>query len=268
MTYPPPPNPYDPSQQPGYGQPTPAPQHYTTDADPYSRPDPYGPGTGYGNPPLNVHPGSAPPGQPYSPAGYVPGQPTGYQPVGPPPGPPAGAFQPGQAAPPPPRGNSNTPLIIGLVVVVIAVLIGGVILAMSLGGKEDPPVADPATSAAEETTEPAEETAEAEPSEEVTTEAGSSYRVPEEGECIENVTSGFYVVDCASADAYWNVVRIVANPDDPEPADEWHSVAAADACADSGHTQYYFTDTAVTAGRDWDPEIDTITAIYCVKEAA
>jgi hypothetical protein len=40
MTYPPP-NPYDPNQ--GYGQPSPAPQHYTTDADPYSRPDPYGP---------------------------------------------------------------------------------------------------------------------------------------------------------------------------------------------------------------------------------
>ncbi|MQM24822.1 hypothetical protein [Glycomyces albidus] len=267
MTYPPP-NPFDPSQQqPGYGQPS-APQHYTTDADPYSRPDTYGPGTGYGNPPLNVHPGSAPPGQPYSPGapGYVPGQPTGgFQPP-PPPGPPGGAFQPGQAAPPPPRSGGNTTLIVGLVAVILVVAIGGTVLALSLGGNEDDPVAQETTEAAEETTEAEEETSAAEPSEEATTAEGeSTYRVPEEGECIENVETGFYVVDCESADAYWYVVHIEQSPADPDPTDPYHAVAAADACDGFEWTQYYYTDTAIAAGRDWDPEIDSITAIYCVR---
>ncbi|SDE23432.1 hypothetical protein [Glycomyces harbinensis] len=272
MTYPPPSNPYDPSQSsPGYGQPS-VPQHYTTDADPYSRPDPYGPGTGYSNPPLNVQPGSGPPGQPYSPGpAYVPGQPAAYQPgPPPPPGPPGGAFQPGMAAPPPPGGNSSMPLIITLVVVVLAVATGGIVLAMNLGNDDADVGTEGATTAAEtseEATTGAEETTEAAPTTEAeTTEGDSVYRVPVEGECIENVTSGFYVVDCASADAYWYVLRIAANPADPDPTDEWHSVAAADACDGSGHTQYYFTDTAIAAGRDWDPDVDTITAIYCVQE--
>jgi hypothetical protein len=268
MTYPPQ-NPYDPSQPPGYGQPSPAPQHYTTDADPYSRPDPYGPGQGYGNPPLNVQPGSAPPGQPYSPA-YAPGQSGGYQPTQPPPpGPPGGAFQPGQAAPPPPGSSTNMPLIITLVVVVVVVIGGGIILGINLAGDDSKGEAAQTTAAAEETSEAeptAEETTEAEPTAEETTEGESVYRVPVEGECIENVETGFYVVDCESPDAYWNVLKIVTNPDDPDPSDPYHAVAAADACEGSGNTQYYYTDTAIAAGRDWDPEIDSITAIYCVKE--
>ncbi|GAA1672219.1 hypothetical protein GCM10009830_17990 [Glycomyces endophyticus] len=268
MTYPPP-NPFDPQQQPGYGQPS-APQHYTTDADPYSRPDTYGPGTGYGNPPLNVHPGSAPPGMPYSPAspGYVPGQPAAPRPQGfQPPPPPGGAFQPGQAAPPPPRSGGNTTLIVSLVAVVLVVAIGGTFLALNLGGEEEDPVAQETSEAAEEeTTEAAEETTAAEPSEEATTEAESSYRVPVEGECIENVTTGFYVVDCTSADAYWYVVHIAQSPADSDPSDPFHAVAAADACDGYEWTQYYYTDTAIAASRDWDPEIDSITAIYCVRE--
>ncbi|THV22833.1 hypothetical protein [Glycomyces paridis] len=259
MAYPPP-NPYDPAQ--GYGQPTP--QHYTTDADPYSRPDPYGPGTGYGNPPLNVQPGSVPPGQPYSPAAY-PAQTGAFQP---PAGPPGGAFQPGQAAPPPPRGNSNAPLIITFVVIILAIATGGIFLAVNLGDDDGDPVAESTTTEApEETTEPAEETTEPEPStEEATTGEESVYRVPQEGECIENVTTGFYVVDCEAADAYWYVVHIAKNPEDPDPTDQWHSVAANDACDGYEWTQYYYTDTAIAAGRDWDPEIDSITAIYCVRE--
>jgi hypothetical protein len=267
MTYPPP-NPFDPSQQPGYGQPS-APQHYTTDADPYSRPDVYGPGTGYGNPPLNVQPGSAPPGTPYSPGapGYVPGQPA-PQPTGAfqPPG---GAFQPGQAAPPPPRSGGNTTLIISLIAVVLVVAIGGTALALSLGGDEkDDQVAteDETSEAAEEqTTEAAEETTAAEPSEEATTSGESEYRVPAEGECIENVTTGFYVVDCASADAFWYVVHIAQSPADSDPSDQYHAVAAADACDGYEWTQYYYTDTAIAASREWDPDIDSITAIYCVR---
>ncbi|MFB9659871.1 hypothetical protein ACFQS3_08890 [Glycomyces mayteni] len=259
MTYPPP-NPYDPSQQqPGYGQPS-APQHYTTDADPYSRPDVYGPGAGYGNPPLNVQPGSAPPGLPYSPAapGYVPGQPTGYQQPPPPPGPPGGAFMAGQAAPPPPRTGGNTRLIVTLVVVVLAVAVGGTFLAMNLGEDEGDPVAEETTSAAaEETTGAAVEE----------TSAGESeYRVPVEGECIENVTTGFYVVDCEGETAYWYVVHIVQAPADADPSDPTHAVAAADACEGYEWTQYYYTDTAIAAGRDWDPDIDSITALYCVRE--
>ncbi|MEU6857408.1 hypothetical protein AB0B28_00825 [Glycomyces sp. NPDC046736] len=264
MTYPPP-NPYDPgAQPPGHGQ---TPQHYTTDADPYSRPDPYGPGPGYGNPPLNVQPGSAPPGTPYSPAPppAYPGQqpPPGYQPA--PPGLPGGAFQPGQAAPPPPRSGNNLPLILTLVVVVIAVAAGGIILAMNLGGDGEPS-AEKTTSAAEETTEPAEETTEPTPSEEETTGTEATYRVPAEGECIENVTTGFYVVDCSAATAYWYVVHIVQAPADPDPNDPNHAVAANDACAGYEWSQYYYTDTAIAAGRDWDPDIDSITAIYCVRE--
>lgn len=255
MTYPPP-NPYNPAQSP-YGQPSPAPQHYTTDADPYSRPDPYGPGTGY--PTTPSHPGSAPPGQPYSP-GPAYTQPGGYmQP------PPAGPFQPTQAAPPPPRGNSNTPLIITLVVVVVAVIGGGIMLALSMGGDEDPEPTE-TTAAAEETSEAAEETSAAEPSEEATTEGESVYRVPVEGECIENNPEGFYVVDCESDLAYWEVLKVVNSPADPEPTDPAHTVAATDACEGSGNTSYYYTDTAILAGRDWDPELDSITAVYCVKE--
>jgi hypothetical protein len=267
MTYPPQ-NPYDPSQPPGYGQPSPAPQHYTTDADPYSRPDPYGPGQGYGNPPLNVHPGSAPPGQPYSPGpAYAPGQSGGYQP----PGPPGGAFQPGQAAPPPPGSSTNMPLIIALVVVVVVVIGGGIILGMNLSKDDDPDIATSASESAEESTEEAptaeEETTEAaEETTEAATEGESVYRVPVEGECIEDVDTGFYVVDCASEDAYWTVLKIVQSPADPDPADPYHTVAATDACEGSGHTQYYYTDTAIAAGRDWDPEIDSITAVYCVKQ--
>ncbi|WP_030160075.1 hypothetical protein [Glycomyces sp. NRRL B-16210] len=263
MTYPPS-NPYDPSQPPGYGQPTPAPQHYTTDADPYARPDSYGPGTGYGNPPLNVQPGSAPPGQPYSPGpGFSPAT-GGY--TQPPVGPPGGAFQPGQAAPPPPKGTSNAPLIITFIVVILAIAGGGIFLVANLGDDGDP-VAEESTSAPdEETSEPDEVTSAETPSEEVTTDSGSVYRVPKEGECIENVESGFYVVSCDSADAYWYVVHIEQNPSDPDPDDSWHSVAANNACSGYEWTQYYFTDTAIAAGRDWDPSIDSITAIYCVRE--
>lgn len=263
MTYPPP-NPYDPNQSPGYGQPS-APQHYTTDADPYSRPDPYGPGTGYNSAPN--HPGSAPPGQPYSPGpAYAPGQTGGYQP---PTGPPGGAFQVGQAAPPPPgASSSNLPLIITLVVVVVAVIGGGILLAVNMGGGEpdpDPTEAVGSSSAAEESSEPVEETSEA-ASEEATSEGESVYRVPAEGECIENNTEGFYVIDCAAESAYWEVLKIVQSPEDPEPTDAYHSVAAADACEGSGNTNYYYTDTAIAAGREWDPDIDSITAVYCVKE--
>lgn len=267
MTYPPS-NPYDPSQPPGYGQPAPPPQHYTTDADPYSRPDPYGPGTGYGNPPLNVQPGSVPPGQPYSP-GPSPAAAYTQPPIGPPPvGPPGGAFQPGQAAPPPPGSSSNAPLIITFVVVILAIVGGGIFLAVSLGGDDDDtPVATESTSEPEEeTTEPVEETSEPTPSEEETTSSGSVYRVPKEGECIENVETGFYVVDCDSPDAFWYVIHIEQNPSDPDPDDKWHSVAANNACEGYDWSQYYFTDTAIAAGRDWDPAIDSITAIYCVRE--
>ncbi|MEU6247736.1 hypothetical protein [Glycomyces sp. NPDC047010] len=269
MTYPPP-NPYDPSQQqPGYGQPS-APQHYTTDADPYSRPDVYGPGTGYGNPPLNVQPGSAPPGLPYSPAapGYVPGQPAGYQqPPPPPPGPPGGAFMAGQAAPPPPRTGGNTRLIVTLVVVVLAVAVGGTVLAMNLGKDDGDPVAEESTSqAAEETTGAAVEETSEEPTDAATSAGESDYRVPVEGECIENVTTGFYVVDCEGETAYWYVVHIVQAPADADPSDPTHAVAAADACEGYEWTQYYYTDTAIAAGRDWDPDIDSITALYCVRE--
>lgn len=276
MTYPPP-NPYDPSQQqPGFGQPSApqfgqpsAPQHYTTDADPYSRPDVYGPGTGYGSPPLNVQPGSAPPGQPYSPGapGYAPGQPAGFQPP-PPPGPPGGAFVPGQAAPPPPRTGGNTKLIVTLVAVVLAVAVGGTVLALSLGGDEGDPVADESTSQAaeEETTGAGVEESSEEPTETETSAGESEYRVPAEGECIENVTTGFYVVDCEAETAYWYVVHIVQNPEDADPSDPTHAVAAADACEGYEWTQYYYTDTAIAASRDWDPDIDSITAVYCVRE--
>ncbi|GAA2155653.1 MULTISPECIES: hypothetical protein [Glycomyces] len=261
MTYPPP-NPYDPNQSPGYGQPS-APQHYTTDADPYSRPDPYGPGVGYPSAPN--HPASAPPGQPYSPGPAYP-QTGGYQ--QPPVGPPGGAFQPGQAAPPPPGGgSSNTPLIITLIVVVVAVIGGGIVLALNMGGGDEDPDPQESTSEAA-TSEAAEETTEAEePSEEeATTEGESVYRVPAEGECIENNPAGFYVVDCSSDAAYWEVLKVVQSPADPEPTDPAHSVAAADACEGTGNTNYYYTDTAIAAGRDWDPDLDSITAVYCVKE--
>jgi hypothetical protein len=261
MTYPPP-NPYDPSQQqPGYGPPS-TPRHYTTDSDPYSRPDPYGPGTGYGNPPLNVHPGSAPPGQPYSPGGYAPSPPPAYQPA--PPGPPGGAFQPGQAAPPPPRNGSNITLIVTIAAVVLAVAIGGTFLVMNTRG-DDEPAADETTEAAQEETTAAEEETTA--AEELTTAEGDSvYRVPAEGECIENVTTGFYVVDCEAETAYWYVVHIEPEPADSDPSDPAHSVAAADACDGYDYSNYYYTDTAIAAGRDWDPDIDSITAVYCVRE--
>jgi len=260
MTYPPP-NPYDPNQSPGYGQPS-APQHYTTDADPYSRPDPYGPGAGYPSAPN--HPASAPPGQPYSP-GPAYAQTGGYQ--QPPMGPPGGAFQPGQAAPPPPGGNTNTPLIITLIVVVVAVIGGGIVLALNMGGGDEDPDPQETTAAAETSEEAEETTAAEEPSEdEATSEGESVYRVPAEGECIENNPAGFYVVDCSSDAAYWEVLKVVQSPDDPEPTDPAHSVAAADACEGTGNTNYYYTDTAIAAGRDWDPELDSITAVYCVKE--
>jgi hypothetical protein len=171
---------------------------------------------------------------------------------------------------PPPGSSTNMPLIITLVVVVVAVIGGGIILGINLAGDEPKDEAAQTTGAAEESSEEAEptpeESSEAEPTAEETTEGESVYRVPVEGECIENVETGFYVVDCESPDAYWNVLKIVANPDDPDPSDPYHAVAAADACEGSGNTQYYYTDTAIAAGRDWDPEIDSITAIYCVKE--
>jgi cytoskeletal protein RodZ len=162
------------------------------------------------------------------------------------------------------------PLIITLVVVVVAVIGGGILLGINLS-KDDPegPTTEAAgetseaeaeTSAAEETSEAAEETTEE------ATEGESVYRVPVEGECIENVETGFYVVDCESEDAYWSVLKIVQSPADPDPSDPYHTVAATDACEGSGHTQYYYTDTAIAAGRDWDPEIDSITAVYCVKQ--
>jgi hypothetical protein len=44
-----------------------------------------------------------------------------------------------------------------------------------------------------------------------------------------------------------------------------HTGAADIACAGLDYTQYYFTDTAIAADRDWDPAIDSITAIFCVR---
>ncbi|MCH7229831.1 hypothetical protein L0U85_02995 [Glycomyces sp. L485] len=252
MTYPPP-NPYDPNQQPGYGQPS-QPQHFTTDADPYARPDHQGQ-AGYGqpaypNPPMSVAPGSVPPGVPTTGQPYQPGQ----------------AFQPGQPAPLPPRRSSNLPLILTLVVIVVAIAGGAVFIGMTLTGEDD----DVATG--NETTgeaEPSEEGATTEPTpDEATSEAGDEavYRLPKVDECIEDVKEGFYVVACDAETAYWLVLHIEQNPDDPDPEDPWHSAAATDACEGLEWTQYYFTDTAVTAGRDWDPEVDSINAIYCVRE--
>lgn len=260
MSYPPP-NPYDPNQQPGYVQPSPSqPQHFTTDADPYSRPDPYGQPQ-YGqpgyptNPPMSVVPGSAPPG------GVPPGG-HGFS---------GQAFQPGQAAPPPPRGSSNLPLIVTLAVVVVAIAAGAIFIGMTLTGDDDEPEIAAGTS--EETTDepsPSEEVTSEDPTPEETTETADTteavYRLPKVDECIENVEEGFYVVPCDADTAYWLVLHIEQSPDDPDPEDQWHSTAAHNACKDYDYTQYYFTDTAVSAGRDWDSAIDSITAIYCVVE--
>jgi hypothetical protein len=154
------------------------------------------------------------------------------------------------------------PLIVTLVVVVVAVIGGGIFLGVNLSRDDADTDAAGTTQAAEETTA-AEETSAAE---EETSEGESVYRVPVEGECIENVETGFYVVDCDSPDAHWTVLKIVQSPEDPDPADPYHAVAATDACEGTGNTQYYYTDTAIAAGRDWDPDIDSITAVYCVKE--
>lgn len=255
MSYPTP-NPYDPNQQqPGYGPPS-QPPHFTTDADPYSRPDPYGQPSygqpGYqANPPMSVAPGSVPPGG-TPPPGQYPGQ----------------AFQPGQPAPPPPGGSSNTPLIATLVIVVAVIAAGAIFVGMTLTGgdeEEDDPVV------AEESSDdpsPSDEVTSESPSPEETTADSDEavYRLPVEDECIENSDEGFYVVPCDAETAYWLVIHVEQSPDDPDPEDEWHSVAASNACDGYDWTQYYFTDTAVSAGREWDPEIDSITAIYCVRE--
>lgn len=246
MSYPPP-NPYDPGQQPGYSQPS-QPQHFITDADPYARPDPYGQQGYPTNPPMSVAPGSVPPDQ-----GFQAGQ----------------AFQPGQPAPAPPRGSSNTPLLVTLIVAVVAIAAGAIIIGVTFSDDDEDPVIADDTS---ESASPSEEvTTEEAPTPEETTEAADDsdeavYRPPEEEECIENVEEGFYVVPCDSDTAYWLVVHIEQDPDDPDPEDEWHSVAANDACGGFDYSNYYFTDTAISAGRDWDPEIDSITAIYCVRE--
>lgn len=256
MTYPPP-NPYDPNRQhqPGYGQPSqpsPAqPPHFTTEGDPYARPDQQYTQPPYPNPPMNVGPGPMPQG------GITPPPPPG----------PGGAFQPGQAAPPPPRGSSNAPLLVTLGIIVVAVVVGGIFIAMTFSGEDEPQATDdPTTEAATESPSAEETTTEA--AEEETTEAVDEavYRLPEVDECIENVEEGFYVVPCDSDTAYWLVLHIEKNPDDPDPEDMWHSTAAYDSCNDYDYDQYYFTDTSVAAGRDWDPEIDSITAIYCVAE--
>ncbi|GAB3650716.1 hypothetical protein [Glycomyces tarimensis] len=254
MSYPPP-NPYDPNrQQPGYGQSShPQPQHFNTDGDPYARPDSYTqPGygqPGYPNPPMSVAPGSVPPGGTPPPTGPV--------------------FQPGQPAPPPPGGSSNMPLIVTLVVIVVALAAGAIVISMTLTGEEDDPViADDETSTeAASTTEEA--STEAPSPEEETTDSDSDeavYRLPEVDECIEAVETGFYVVPCDADTAYWVVLHIEEDPDDPDPEDKWHATAAHNACKDFEYTQYYFTDTSISAGREWDPEIDSIIAIYCVRE--
>ncbi|GAB4005401.1 hypothetical protein GCM10029992_53160 [Glycomyces albus] len=254
MSYPPQ-NPYDPNQQPGFGQPSPQqPRHFTTDSDPYSRPDPYGQNPYSGAPQMSVQPGSVPPNTP-------PGPP-------PPPGFQTGqAFQPGQPAPAPPRGSSNTPLMVTILVIVVALAIGGTVIATLISGDDgDTDIADDptgeATTAAEETTEPSPE-----PTEEETTDGyEAEYRTPEVDECIENVTDGFYVVPCDAEEAYWLVLHIEQNPDDPDPDDPMHNTAGHNACKDYDYTLFYYTDTALLAGRDWDPEVDSITAIYCVRE--
>lgn len=251
MSYPPP-NPYDPNQQPGYGQPS-QPRHFNADADPYARPDVYGQ-QGYPNPPMSVAPGSVPP------AGPTP-QPGGF--------PAAQAFQPGQPAPAPPRGSSNTPLIVTLVVVVAVIAAGAIFIGMTLTGEDDDPViADDATEEATEEASPTEEpTSESPTPEEETTDPDEAvYRQPKVDECIENVEEGFYVVSCDAPTAYWLVLHIAQSPEDPDPEDQWHSVAASNACSGYEYTNYYFVDTAIAAGRDWDPDIDSITAIYCVRE--
>ncbi len=250
MSYPPP-SPYDPNQQPGYGQPS-QPQYFSADADPYSRPDPYGQ-QGYPNPPMSVAPGSVPP------AGPTP-QPGGF--------PAAQAFQPGQPAPAPPRGSSNMPLIVTLVVVVVAIAAGAIFIGMTITGDDDDPViADEATAEATEEDPSEEVTSESPSPEEETTDSDEAvYRQPKVDECIENVEEGFYVVPCDAPTAYWLVLHIEHSPDDPDPDDQWHYTAAHNACKDYEYTNYYFVDTAVAAGRDWDPEIDSITAIYCVRE--
>lgn len=254
MSYPPQ-NPYDPNQQPGFGQPSQPPRHFTTDSDPYSRPDSYGQNPYGGGPPMSVQPGSVPPNTPPGPPptqGFQTGQ----------------AFQPGQPAPAPPRGSSNTPLMVTILVIVVALAIGGTVIAvLAAGGDDDADIADDTTG--EATTAAEEETTEAspEPTEEETTDGyEAEYRPPEVDECIENVSTGFYVVPCDAEEAYWLVLHIEKNPDDPDPDDPMHNTAGHNACKDYDYTTFYYTDTALSAGRDWDPEIDSITAIYCMRE--
>jgi serine/threonine-protein kinase len=91
-------------------------------------------------------------------------------------------------------------------------------------------------------------------------------RYPVVGECIDD-SDDYYVVSCDSELAYQRILKIVFNPEDPNPAQPEHNDAAWLACQSLGpDIAYLWWDSAADEDdRAWNPETDRIYWIMCYE---
>jgi hypothetical protein len=193
VTYPPP-NPYDPNQSPGYGQPSQQPYGQPSQ-QPYDQPSQ----PGYGVPSQPGGGFSAPPQQPgFPPQAGLPPQP-GFPPT------PEGPY--GAPLPPPMPPASGSGGLIAKILSVVGVLAVGLVIVVVRALNND---------STSDTTTTADETA-AEP----TTEAAVETAIPEEegavvnpaavGDCMSDAAEGTstdLVVPCDDPTAFWTVTKV------------------------------------------------------------
>ncbi|GAA4913638.1 serine/threonine protein kinase [Stackebrandtia albiflava] len=90
-------------------------------------------------------------------------------------------------------------------------------------------------------------------------------RYPMEGECLMEAED-YTVVACDSPEADEYVFKIVTDPEDPNPSQPDHDDAAWLACGGEGFDyHYYWRDSAIAVGREWDPETDRIYYFICYR---
>ncbi|WP_335988659.1 serine/threonine-protein kinase [Glycomyces sp. MUSA5-2] len=91
-------------------------------------------------------------------------------------------------------------------------------------------------------------------------------RAPRAGECLTADEDRYVVVACDSEAAAKRVYRVVTDPEDPNPAQPDHDDAAWEACGHEGvEFDYYWADSAVREGREWEPETDRIYYFLCYQ---
>jgi serine/threonine-protein kinase len=172
------------------------------------------------------------------------------------------------AAPPAPAGDLRFRLLSALVAVLAVALASGVLLYQLFDpdeGAESAAGDGPVASGSSESAEVSEHDPPS-PTVEPVTGDERVERYPVVGECIDD-SDNYYVVACDSELAYQRILKIVFNPEDPNPSQPEHDDAAWLACQSLGPDyQYLWRDSALEEDdRPWNPETDRIYWIMCYE---